>query len=70
MIDAISTVGDALIIALRAVAFVPNLNVPSTSNRAHGVLVPIPIDPVLVIRTTSTGATLVVVLRLANTISP
>ena len=69
-IDAILTVGAALIIALRKVPFAPNLNVPSTSSRAHGVLVPIPTDPALVIRTTSTGAILVVVLRLANTISP
>ena len=42
----------------------------ATSRRAPGVAVPIPIAPVLVIRTTSVGATLVVPFRLANTISP
>ena len=56
--------------AVVATPVVPNLNVPSTSSRAHGVLVPIPTEPLLAIRMTSTGATLVVPLRLANTISP
>ena len=52
------------------VPLVPSSNVPFTSSLDVGFVVPIPTAPVLVIRMTSVGATLVVPLRLANTISP
>ena len=64
------TVGAALINAFILVPFTPSLNVPATWSFVVGEFVAIPTDQLLVIRMTSVGATLVVPLRLANTISP
>ena len=56
--------------AVITVPAVPRRDVPATSSLAPGVVVPIPTDPLLVIRMTSVGATLVVLVRFANMISP